>query len=423
MAWLWVGTVFGFVILIFSFIISFLAFAFSEKSFFSLHLLSYALSAYIAHAFSKKMRAFFEIHHAKTDKLDQDSNTIKADIVRERTLSSALQKKYERYRSLKDVTQTLGTQLSLDEASKYSLDRAYTIINKGDAAMLYFLEPRSQTLALKNSITRNESIKIRSKLGDIFDNWVLKKHTPLIVDDVKKDYRFNLGEITAGEHLYTSVIAAPLMTERRVLGVMRLDSPKAAGFTPDDLRLLDILSDLSAAAIKNCMLYLKTQELAIRDSLTGLFVHRYFKQRLKEEILRAGKTNIKTSLIMLDIDYFKDYNDKYGHTAGDIVLKNVAQILREKSQPGDLVARYGGEEFTLILPGADKEKAMNLAEAIRRQVGSTYVVLRREETHITVSLGVASFPQDAREEDGILKLADARLYKAKQAGKNKVCGE
>jgi len=420
--WQLVGGLFGFVLLVLSSLVAFAAFAFCERPLFLVHIFLYALTGYASWLFSKKLRGLFEENKTKLEETQAALNTLKVQCEREKVLSDALQKRYGRYDALKGVTETLGTFLSIEEVTKYAVQRASSIVNKCDAAMLYLLDEQSGELALKSSYTSAPSIKIKSKLGDIFDNWVLKKHTPLIVDDVRKDFRFNLDGIPQGEHPYASLIAAPLLTEKRTLGVLRLDSHNPAAFTPDDLRLLSILADLSAAAIKNCMLYIKTQELAIRDSLTGLFVHRYFKSRLSEELARSAKDGVSLSVILLDIDHFKDYNDKFGHAAGDAVLRAVARILKENSGPGELAARYGGEEFALILPGYSNSKALRLAQKIRATIASTPIALRRKETRITVSLGVTAFPVDSLQEDELLRIADARLYKAKEAGRNKVCG-
>ncbi|HPM43752.1 MAG TPA: GGDEF domain-containing protein, partial [Candidatus Omnitrophota bacterium] len=160
----------------------------------------------------------------------------------------------------------------------------------------------------------------------------------------------------------------------------------------------------------NIYLYSKTQELAIRDGLTGLFVRRYFMDRFSAELKRAAGKRGGLAVLIIDIDHFKDYNDKYGHTAGDIVLKHLSRIVRSMVKDGDIVARYGGEEIIAVLLDRDKEKAIADAEAIRSAVSEEPFSLRRHETKITVSIGVAEYPKDATTEDGLVEAADACLF-------------
>ena len=125
---------------------------------------------------------------------------------------------------------------------------------------------------------------------------------------------------------------------------------------------------------------------------------------------------------MIDLDYFKKYNDEFGHVAGDIVLKTVGKMLNDSfSRPGNLVCRYGGEEFCVILPDCTKDKAKQMASDFRTKLESEKIVLRRQETSVTVSIGVASFPKDAQMKEELIFKADHALYRAKEQGRNRVC--
>jgi diguanylate cyclase (GGDEF)-like protein len=185
--------------------------------------------------------------------------------------------------------------------------------------------------------------------------------------------------------------------------------------------MLDFISDIIAGAVNNARLYKTAEELATTDSLTGFYVHQYFKQRLAEEIDRARITGAMFSVIMIDIDHFKDYNDKYGHSAGDKVLVDIAVMLRKFTGEGSFMARYGGEELAIILPNMDMQGALAIAEEIREHIFLHRFLLRRKETRVTVSAGVISYSADIKGRDDLLQKVDFYLYKAKKEGRNKIC--
>ncbi len=162
------------------------------------------------------------------------------------------------------------------------------------------------------------------------------------------------------------------------------------------------------------------QRLSITDGLTGLYVHRHFQARLDEEMRRAERYKEPLALLMIDIDFFKKYNDNFGHLAGDAVLKRVASLLKEGLESADFAARYGGEEFVAILPKQDKAQAAAKAEAIRRAVEADAFKFEDQVAKVTVSIGFACFPEDAMIKKGLIDRADLALYKAKNGGRNRV---
>jgi diguanylate cyclase (GGDEF)-like protein len=168
-------------------------------------------------------------------------------------------------------------------------------------------------------------------------------------------------------------------------------------------------------------LYKQTSELAIHDSLTKLFVQQHFKNRLKEEQERALLAKDPLSLLMCDIDFFKKYNDRYGHAAGDLILVQIADIIRQEVHDTAIAARYGGEEFSIILPKTTLAEARAIAEQIRKKTEEHPFMLRQESTSITVSVGVSNLPIDTSDDEELIRVADQRLYEAKKLGRNKVC--
>ena len=165
------------------------------------------------------------------------------------------------------------------------------------------------------------------------------------------------------------------------------------------------------------------QQIAVTDPLTKVANRRSFKQRLEEELSRVERFGRPLSLLMIDVDHFKAYNDVGGHIQGDSVLRKIAKILQENSRAVDTVARYGGEEFVLLLPETDKDGAFVIAERLRKMIEETSFPFERNlpNKNLTISVGLATTPTDCRPAN-LLKKADAALYRAKQQGRNCVIG-
>ena len=338
--------------------------------------------------------------------------------------TAALQEKIRRYNNLKKIIEEVNQNLSLEAIANQLAEASFVVIgaHKG-ICILYLVDTQSQTLSLFKAKKEDEKLIIKAKEGDIFDLWVLKHTSPLFIEEIKKDFRFDLEKLKSEIYLrpFSSLISSPLISEHRFLGLLRLDNPVPNFYAQDDLRFLVAICDLGAVALENGKLFQETQDLAIHDGLTSLFTKGYFLERLKEEYKRSIRQNTSLSLLMLDIDYFKKYNDKFGHTAGDIVLKNLSQnIVGFLKDLHPIISRFGGEEFCIILPHVDKKEACKIAEQLRADIEKKKIILRRQETNITISIGVANFPLDVRDDDELLLKADKAMYKAKQKGRNRV---
>jgi diguanylate cyclase (GGDEF)-like protein len=193
-------------------------------------------------------------------------------------------------------------------------------------------------------------------------------------------------------------------------------------FDEGEHELFGYLAAQAAVSIENVGLHETVQRQAVTDELTGLYNHRRFQEAMDAEAERAKRFGQDMGLVMLDIDNFKQVNDTYGHQQGDVVLAEVARIVRESSREIDAPARYGGEELAVVLPGTDLDGAYNLAERMRHGIEELSFPLAdgRGELRVTASLGVASMPHSATDPRELLARADAALYEAKRSGKNKV---
>lgn len=356
----------------------------------------------------------------RREKLLEDIHLTKEAGESRDALKVALEGKIHRFLDLRGFSRDLRQQADLDPAALKIVMEIHRVLDSAETCVLYLVDPAKQELSLV-AATASSGQAVKEKQGSLFDQWVMKKSQAILIEDAQSDFRFSREAAEAVSHL-RSVCASPLMIENKVLGVLRVGSDKPQVFDTDDLRLLDIFSSLAAVTLKNILLYRQTRELAIRDSLTGLYLNRYFQEKLSSEIQRANFDNINFSLILIDIDFFKRYNDEYGHAAGDLVLKNVTSLILKCVKPVDFVARYGGEEFAVILPDKKKKEALAIAEKIRLSIEKNKFLVRRTQAHVTVSSGVAVFPEGGKTREELLWTADKNLYQAKNQGRNRVCG-
>jgi diguanylate cyclase (GGDEF)-like protein len=245
---------------------------------------------------------------------------------------------------------------------------------------------------------------------------------PRVVPRTRDNPNWQATELAA--HI-ESWAGAPIMARGRVLGLLSLDKTEPGYYTLEMAERLAAFAAQAGLALENARLYAEQQKLAVTDSLTGLPNRRYFDQELARELQRAGRFKRSTALIMIDLDDFKAFNDRYGHPAGDELLRAMAVLLNQSVRSIDTAARYGGEEFVLILPESDAPAACATAERLREIVAGLPLLPPSSAApaaadHLTISLGVALAPQHADTAASLLQAADDALYGAKRAGKNRV---
>lgn len=343
--------------------------------------------------------------------------------------------RYDYQKVLREASKALVTILDLDQLLDYFIK--IIVQNIGVRRVALFLVEEE-----KASYTINASYGISKALKNTYElserngiiKWLKENKSVFVKEEMERRLReeefkaiySNMGALGAE-------LTMPLFYKGRLLGILNLDYKDTGDiYTKEDLQVLDTIASEAAVAIENARLYTE----AITDGLTHLYHHKYFQHRLGEEVERTKRYNYPVSLLMLDVDRFKELNDKYGHQLGDLILKDVAKILKSSTRVTDIVARYGGEEFAIILPETPDKGVINAAERLRAHVESSRrraeelrnaveeykIVYEGGEIGVTISIGIATYDGKDRNftKDQLISKADAALYKAKELGRNRV---
>jgi diguanylate cyclase (GGDEF)-like protein len=214
-----------------------------------------------------------------------------------------------------------------------------------------------------------------------------------------------------------AVLCVPINYGESLMGVLNIESRNESAFSPQDVLILNTLADLLATALHNAFVFQKLQQQSITDGLTGIKTRRFFMEALSGEWKRAARSGRPFSVVLIDLDKFKEVNDTLGHFEGDLVLARVGRLLEQKSRQSNVVARYGGDEFIVLMPETGADQAAVLAERLRQWLASDPML---SEHKITGSFGVASFPNHGFSIDDIIRVADAGMYVSKRSGGNLV---
>ncbi|MCL5773326.1 MAG: sensor domain-containing diguanylate cyclase [Firmicutes bacterium] len=228
-------------------------------------------------------------------------------------------------------------------------------------------------------------------------------------------------DIVPKNKAFSSMMVVPLIFENQAMGAILIAFSAPGIYTEENLKLFTLLGSQVALAMRNVQLHEATITLAITDSLSGMFTHGYFQEHLAKEIVKAKYANQPISTMILDVDFFKKVNDTYGHPQGDALLKQLGALIKSVVRPSDVIARYGGDEFTVTMHNTNRIGAVLIAEKIRQAVEEYEFVLGSQIVHISLSGGVASFPEDAETKKELVEKADQALYEAKHKGRNKIC--
>ncbi|MBN2407533.1 MAG: sensor domain-containing diguanylate cyclase [Elusimicrobia bacterium] len=261
-----------------------------------------------------------------------------------------------------------------------------------------------------------ENVKL--KIGEGIAGRVAYTRKPVLVNDTTENRFYK--EIFPDDALpKETILSLPLIFKGELLGVVNLDS-KITGeqFIRNDERLMSIIASHAAVSINNARMY----ELAITDGLTGLYIKRYFLRHMHKEFEKAKRYGRALSLVFIDIDNFKDFNDTNRHQVGDQALIHISKLILQSTRAADLCARYGGDEFVVMMPETAGRKASVLAERLRKNIEETVFTHNRCDYGMTVTIGVAEYSDNMETFDDLINMADSRLYMAKEQGRNRVMG-
>lgn len=370
-----------------------------------------------------RLKALNELLVHQTDQLEEansEINSLNQSLVHK---NKDLRKNIYNLHSLFEVAMELNSILDLPRLVNSVLLTMVGQFSAKNALFLFAPKPQIDRLQMLNSkgfyIDQVSDLQL-TKNDPLF--MYLKDHRlPVLLSNVPR----KIKKSAALESL--KAIDIELITPVNIKGIPegvvclgpRL---KDKDYLKTDLEHISILSNIISIAVANASLYKEVEQLSYTDGMTELHNFRYFELRLKEEVVRHKRTRSGLSLLILDVDNFKNYNDTMGHPAGDDVLRKIAAILKESVRENDIVSRYGGEEFAVILPVVDKEGARILAERIRENIEQTY--FEHEEIQplgkVTLSIGVAALQEDGDDYQELLNSADNALYAAKRSGRNQV---
>lgn len=312
-------------------------------------------------------------------------------------LNDQLSRRVAELHAISEITEVIHSTLDFEQVGPLVLDILSKVIDLPTSCLFVIDKDKDETLFSASASLSEAAVKTYS------DRWALA----------------SAESAAAGEDLFA---CTTVLDHKRLMVVFCAPGDRLERMGAEDRLVLQAVASELVVAVENSQLYKLTKRLSITDELTGLYNYRYLQQRLDDEIERARRYGRSLSLLMIDADDFKRFNDTYGHIAGDEALAEMSQVFRSAVREIDIVCRYGGEEFSVILPETDAEGAFVVAEKIREAVAahSFADADARRVVSLTVSIGLATFPSGAGDQETLLRLADDALYSAKNTGRDRV---
>ena len=320
------------------------------------------------------------------------------------------------YQELIDLHKAISL-LSLEEISAVLVKRLPSVFSIDYFTLfLYDQDKRKLNLMCHNHPEIESSFSISLSSSPIMEAAVLSCQSIREQDFSTSSYYRGADNPLFKKGYFVSI---PLMIEKEVVGVLNINDVDQDSFNVGDLGFILNLSEFIAMSISNAVLYEQTNKLAVTDGLTGISNRPSVEKSLQIEFERSKRYNSPLSLILLDVDHFKDVNDTYGHQKGDEILIAIASLLKKACRANDIAARYGGEEFLMILPQSNAQGAFKIAERVREEMMKISFTGNESNFAVTVSCGVAELNKDYESINKLIAAVDQALYEAKNGGRNK----
>lgn len=321
--------------------------------------------------------------------------------------------------SLRAVTDALHSTLKLEGVLDLLLQNLIEVVPYNSASVMLMKGERFHVITTRGHPDRESALEINlCEACDPLLAGITRSRAPLVISDTRTDRRY---QGYAGTGYARSWLGVPLISrDGNVIGVMTIDHHKPSVYSDYDAEIAFTFAGYAMTAIENATLFEKVNQLAITDELTGLYNRRYLFELGEREFNRARRFHRPLSVIMLDIDHFKHFNDNFGHATGDDVLREVAARTLRNIRDIDLVGRYGGEEFLIFLPETGLDAAISVARRVHQSITHTPVETLRGQREITISLGVIELSEEITGLVSLVDHADAAMYQAKRAGRNRV---
>ncbi len=321
--------------------------------------------------------------------------------------------------TLNDVGQYISAKLQMDELIAIVAEYSQNLVRRTPSKFIFgLLNEHDHTLVdytLFSESNGQISSQYQVELGGDFPAVVINNKQPLLLKDLPNEAKNYNISVEKADFRFHSWLGVPLLAHEEVLGIIILQTEQRGAYDAGTMTAFSTIARQTAIAVQNAKLY----QLATKDGLSKLYVRRYFDQRISDEWYRSRHNDTPLSLLMMDLDNFKSFNDNYGHQAGDIVIKKSAELVIRGLRSDDVVARYGGEEFAFILPHTPLKAAMGVADRIVKRIAAERIEYDGNVFSITASIGVASTPENAPKDCAeLISMADQALYAAKEAGKN-----
>ncbi|MDO8644083.1 MAG: diguanylate cyclase, partial [bacterium] len=371
----------------------------------------------LAAAFNRLMERMTSLDAVK---LETERKLIQ--IQEELKYQEALEERNRRLTLLYEIARTIGATIEFDDLVNVLTDVIARRLGFKEFAILLW-DKEKEALVVKTTIGFSSDVKVQDitfKLGEGASGTAASTREIIYIRDTRNDSRYlHYKGQRKGDGSFVSV---PLLLKDQLVGVMNFSRPGIDQFSDEERELLQAMASQIAVAFTNAQLYAETRKMSVRDELTELYNRRYLQQILPMEIKRARRFSRPLALLMIDIDYFKKYNDAFGHIQGDKVLKEFSKLLSDNLREVDSIVRFGGEEFLILLPSTTRTQAFQVAQKLAELVRQHPFQNRENQPkgHFTASFGLSCYPDDSRSEDELVDHADIALYGAKGQGRDQI---